>query len=975
MIEIVFRRLFISTFFIVLNISAFSQLMPYRQYTVKDGLPSSNIYSITQDSTGFIWLGTDNGLCRFDGYEFLKIDEVGEGIYGYISTIAFDVNENSIVIGTGFDGIFEYKINKNEIVKIIHEPPHLTQPNKLILKDSLILSLHRGNHFEISDRKGRYIMFDSISYYNNSSNAQCIFLDAHNEVFIGRTDGLYSLTENLNQSKLNSTKVPVYSIHNQFGDSALIGGVGNLFKKNNTSLTLNYQLPLKEDKIHDLLVDDLNNIWLTDGTIKNTYILLSDTIIALRSIIKLDNSGLSNLFKDKYGNIWVGVFGNGLYCFQKGIVEKHYPLNVNDTSSSFLNGIYSIDSNIVIGTFDGILSNNSINQFLHKKFNYFAIEYVRDIDYSDSAIFICVADIRVMPKSGDLFLNVGKMYNRTVYLVHASCLSIIEDDIYIGNWDNRVIVFNGSSNRIIDQFNVAKQPISKLRVNDIAKFDSAVYISTQAGLFQKIKNSISRVPIMKNMNENILKLEVSSSINKMIVHTSNSIYTYSHLLGFDRLEYKKEHISYAFNNIFTDFIIQTTGNRFTILHNNDSLSISYDHSMPNSILTAKDRVWFLSNNEISSLAFDDFYNYKYYHKTDISFINSYNVYSDSTNGRILFPPSHEKVFLKYTTFNYTNPEALTYKYRVDDSDWITTKKNEIELSSLGYGEHDIEIMASYYGGKFGPKSTIAVYMMPPFWHSYYFYLLCLLSLSAFIYHVIKSRQGILKYHSRGFLHNQLLIENLKTRTGTNNLNPHFIYNAINSIKDFLKKNSLNKSFAYIDQFSKLIRLNIAGSQEMGISIHDEISRLKHYLELEKLRLAIPFDYDFRIDEELSLKLTWIPNMVIHPFIENVTWYGFQEPLIRGKITVEFLRDEENIMIYITDNGIGVKEARIRQIEHHKSLGTSLVYSKLSSLDPFTDDIISVNNANDDPHLPGTRVTIKLTPRMYTELKTRKLSEK
>ena len=150
------------------------------------------------------------------------------------------------------------------------------------------------------------------------------------------------------------------------------------------------------------------------------------------------------------------------------------------------------------------------------------------------------------------------------------------------------------------------------------------------------------------------------------------------------------------------------------------------------------------------------------------------------------------VTIKYTTFNYTNPEALTYKYRVDQSDWITTKKNEIEISSLGYGEHDIEIMASYYGGKFGPRSTIAVYMMPPFWHSYYFYLLCLLSLSAFIYHVIKSRQGILKYHSRGFLHNQLLIENLKTRTVTNNLNPHFIYNAINSIKYFLKKKSLNK---------------------------------------------------------------------------------------------------------------------------------------------------------------------------------------
>ena len=338
-------------------------------------------------------------------------------------------------------------------------------------------------------------------------------------------------------------------------------------------------------------------------------------------------------------------------------------------------------------------------------------------------------------------------------------------------------------------------------------------------------------------------------------------------------------------------------------------------------------------------------------------------------------PSYKKKTIKYTTFNYSNPEAMTYRYSVDGTDWVTTKSNEIELSSLGFGEHNIEIMASYYGGEFGPKSSIEVYMMPPLWRSNFFYLLMLFSISAFIYHVLKSRQGILKYHSRGFLHNQLLIENLKTRSGVNNLNPHFIYNALNSIKDFLKKNSLKSSFSYIDQFSKLIRLNISGSQEMGVSIHDEIKRLRHYLDLEKLRHDIPFDYEFIVDKRIDMKLTWIPSMIIQPFIENITWYGFQDPIKKGEISIEFVRDVENIMVHIKDNGIGIKNARERQIKHHKSMGTSLVHSKLTSLDPFTEDIILIKDALVGEKYPGTWATITLTPKMYMELKRRKLSEK
>jgi sensor histidine kinase YesM len=162
------------------------------------------------------------------------------------------------------------------------------------------------------------------------------------------------------------------------------------------------------------------------------------------------------------------------------------------------------------------------------------------------------------------------------------------------------------------------------------------------------------------------------------------------------------------------------------------------------------------------------------------------------------------------------------------------------------------------------------------------------------------------------------------------MNPHFIFNALNSVNLFILKNDKLSSNLFLTNFTDLIRKVLDNSQFQYISLYDEFETLKAYMELEKARFANKFDYEIVLNN-VSLMDYFIPTMILQPFVENAIWHGFSTMDVEGRIGIEVLKQTSTMMIIIEDNGIGrekAKEIRMKNGKEKKSYGTKLVEDRL-----------------------------------------------
>jgi len=164
------------------------------------------------------------------------------------------------------------------------------------------------------------------------------------------------------------------------------------------------------------------------------------------------------------------------------------------------------------------------------------------------------------------------------------------------------------------------------------------------------------------------------------------------------------------------------------------------------------------------------------------------------------------------------------------------------------------------------------------------------------------------------------------------MNPHFIFNALNSVNLFILKNDKISSNMFLTNFTDLIRKVLDNSQFQCISLYDEFETLKAYMELEKARFANKFDYVIMLNN-ISLNDYFIPSMILQPFVENAIWHGFSSIEGNGKIRIEVSRQSlSTLIICIEDNGIGrekAKEIRMKNGREKKSYGTKLVEDRLN----------------------------------------------
>ncbi len=252
----------------------------------------------------------------------------------------------------------------------------------------------------------------------------------------------------------------------------------------------------------------------------------------------------------------------------------------------------------------------------------------------------------------------------------------------------------------------------------------------------------------------------------------------------------------------------------------------------------------------------------------------------------------------------------------------------------------------------------------PFWKERWFKALLVLMGLGGIYWVYQIRLEQVKQEEKVKTEFTQKLADMEMKVLKAQMNPHFIFNSLNSINWYIIKAEPEKASIYLTKFSKLIRLILDNSNHKIISLEQELAALKLYLEMEALRFHQKFSYSVAVDNELNPLSVGVPPMIIQPFVENAIWQGLLHKESEGKIDIQVNRMSGGVKYVITDNGIGRRKAsemKSQAADQDKSFGMKVNGDRLAMLNRESNissvETIDLENSLGEPL--GTQVIIKM----------------
>lgn len=175
------------------------------------------------------------------------------------------------------------------------------------------------------------------------------------------------------------------------------------------------------------------------------------------------------------------------------------------------------------------------------------------------------------------------------------------------------------------------------------------------------------------------------------------------------------------------------------------------------------------------------------------------------------------------------------------------------------------------------------------------------------------------------------------------MNPHFIFNSLNSISEYVAKKDSIQADLYLSKFAKLMRIILENSDKKEVSLSEDLSALELYMQLESLRIRNGFDYEIKVDEKIDIENTIIPPLILQPFVENSIWHGFSKKQGKGKISIQIFSEDNMIHCIVEDNGVGRKQTNAEEAPvTSKSMGMKITQSRIDILNKLHNSDSKVN---------------------------------
>jgi hypothetical protein len=335
------------------------------------------------------------------------------------------------------------------------------------------------------------------------------------------------------------------------------------------------------------------------------------------------------------------------------------------------------------------------------------------------------------------------------------------------------------------------------------------------------------------------------------------------------------------------------------------------------------------------------------------------------------------ITVDFSVLNFTHPMYNRFFYRLDeDTVWHEVNDGLVNLVKLSPGKYVLHVTGSNDSGVMNPKGdTLYINIRPPFYQTWWFMIVLILGILAIIFEVRRRGINRIKREEQVKTAFSMQLAQAETKALRAQMNPHFIFNSLNSINSYVMDQKHEIASDYLIKFSKLIRLILDNSRSETISIDKELETLKLYVILESARFDNKFKCVYHISEEVDTSSIKIPPMLLQPFVENAIWHGLMQKEGEGTITIEITMNNERITvgseqirdnneqllrISITDDGIGREKAAELKSKSatHKSHGLKVTSQRIEMMNKLNSsgaEVHVIDLKDEFGNATGTRV--------------------
>ncbi|MEM7103571.1 MAG: histidine kinase [Bacteroidota bacterium] len=341
------------------------------------------------------------------------------------------------------------------------------------------------------------------------------------------------------------------------------------------------------------------------------------------------------------------------------------------------------------------------------------------------------------------------------------------------------------------------------------------------------------------------------------------------------------------------------------------------------------------------------------------------------NGYTLDLNPQENFFLfGFSAKSFTLSQYNKFRYRLKgfQEEWNDAKDRRfVNYTNVPSGDYTFQLQTANNEGVWNESLfEVNVNIKTPWWDTLAAKLIGFFLLSGLVFFIYRSRVEQIKKRAKMKTEFEKQLASVEMSALRAQMNPHFLFNCLNSIERFVIKNETQKASEYLNNFARLIRLILQNSRSNYIVLKDELEALGLYMEMEALRFGQKFDYEVIIDEEVDVDSISIPPMLFQPYVENAIWHGLMAKKEKGKVELKLSRKNGMLNCIIDDNGIGRQKAQElkskNQRKDKKSMGMTITKNRIAMINKLydTNTSIKIFDKKDKKGIAsGTRVELNI----------------